>query len=212
MVKVVFHSVFFLAVICAAAANSKAQEGAVCSASDLAIAQTAQAEAATAIDTFARFVEGNDGPALSAVTKWLGVNADPKDVVDTLRGVGLFLPSVSFRCIYANSGEMVVEELIEATGETVDVDRIGSTFAYVYPGNLFVVFLLRRFFEAPTSGADTQLGTLVHEVSHFTMSGATDDMAYGPENALGLAMADSEKAQRNADNYQYLLEDWLFGP
>jgi hypothetical protein len=187
-----------------------AQDELHCVDSDQSAAQAATDAAVEAIHSFNRFARSDDSATIEAVEKWFGTT-DPEPVLQTLSAVAAFAPSVSFKCVYANTGDMVVTQLNEATGQTILFDEIGSTFAYVYPTNLFVVHLLRVFFDRPETGQDSQLGTIVHEVSHFVLAGNTDDVAYGPLHALALAQSDPSAALRNADNYQYLIEDWLFG-
>lgn len=41
------------------------------------------------------------------------------------------------------------------------------------------MYLCGAFWNAPNTGTDSKAGTLIHEASHFTVYGATDDWAYG---------------------------------
>nr|P81054.2 RecName: Full=Peptidyl-Lys metalloendopeptidase; Short=MEP; AltName: Full=GfMEP; Flags: Precursor [Grifola frondosa]BAB82381.1 peptidyl-Lys metalloendopeptidase [Grifola frondosa] len=82
-----------------------------------------------------------------------------------------------------------------------------GTFAYVYPNRFGTVYLCGAFWKAPTTGTDSQAGTLVHESSHFTRNGGTKDYAYGQAAAKSLATMDPDKAVMNADNHEYFSEN-----
>jgi peptidyl-Lys metalloendopeptidase len=88
-----------------------------------------------------------------------------------------------------------------------DTSLYDSTYAYVYPSSQYQVYLCGAFWSSETTGTDTQAGTLVHEVSHFSVVAGTDDHAYGPEDAKNLAKNSPEKAINNAENYDYFAEN-----
>jgi hypothetical protein len=61
------------------------------------------------------------------------------------------------------------------------------------------------FFASPPSLAyDSQMGTIIHELTHYTSN--TEDHAYGTADARRLAVDAPAKAVNNADNYQYYVE------
>lgn len=84
-----------------------------------------------------------------------------------------------------------------------------GTFAFVPRdgGPFGEVFLEAAFFKAPTKGADSQAGSIVHEVVHLSTKRVIKDFAYGVKNAAALATADLAKARSNADNFEYFAED-----
>ncbi|RXW21512.1 hypothetical protein EST38_g4321 [Candolleomyces aberdarensis] len=104
-----------------------------------------------------------------------------------------------------------------------------GTYAYVYPDTYICFFLLvclvcshtyvilyRRFgrvylcgafWNAPLTGTDSKAGTLIHESSHFTANGGTDDHVYGQTGAKNLAISNPNNAVRNADNHEYFAEN-----
>lgn len=90
-----------------------------------------------------------------------------------------------------------------------------DAYAYVYPDKDDKMYLGEQFATAPETGRDSQAGTLVHEVSHYDSVGATDDVehdgqtVYGESGAKKLAKDDPAKARKNADNYEYFLEDGM---
>jgi len=47
----------------------------------------------------------------------------------------------------------------------------------------------------------------VHEMSHFTPLGGTQDYAYGKTACLNLARTNAARASRNADNVCYFSEE-----
>ena len=69
------------------------------------------------------------------------------------------------------------------------------------------VYLCGAFWDAPTTGTDSKGGTLVHESSHFTDNGGTEDYVYGQSSAKSLASSDPDEAVYNADNHEYFAEN-----
>jgi len=88
-----------------------------------------------------------------------------------------------------------------------DSDMYNDNYAYVHPNAEYQIYLCGAFWRSSKTGTDTQAGTLVHEVSHFTAVAGTDDHAYGQENAKKLAKVTPEKAINNAENYDYFAEN-----
>ena len=88
-----------------------------------------------------------------------------------------------------------------------DKDMYASTYAYVYPNAQYEVYLCGAFWNSSRTGTDTQAGTLIHEVSHFSVVAGTNDYAYGQADAQKLAKESPEKAVNNAENYDYFAEN-----
>lgn len=82
-----------------------------------------------------------------------------------------------------------------------------SAFAYVYPSQPYIIHLCNAFWAANVSGTDSRGGTIIHEQSHFTLNGGTQDYAYGHTNAKRLATSQPKKAVMNADNHEYFAEN-----
>lgn len=80
-------------------------------------------------------------------------------------------------------------------------------YAYVYPNQPYKIYVCSVFWQAPALGRDCKAGTLVHEMSHFTVVVGTDDYVYGASGAHNLALTDPAKALMNADNHEYFAED-----
>ena len=81
-----------------------------------------------------------------------------------------------------------------------------SAYAYVYANQPYRVYLCNAFWNAPSLGIDSKAGTLVHEASHFTVLGGTQDYAYGTSAAQSLATSNPSQAVMNADNHEYFAE------
>lgn len=62
------------------------------------------------------------------------------------------------------------------------------------------------FWDIAVSGPNSRAGTLIHESSHFTQNGGTDDIVYGTSGARDLASSSPSQAINNADNYEYYAE------
>ncbi|KAI0778610.1 peptidyl-Lys metalloendopeptidase [Trametes elegans] len=82
-----------------------------------------------------------------------------------------------------------------------------GTYAYVYPDDFGTIHFCGAFWQAPTTGTDSKAGTIVHESSHFTRNGGTDDIVYGQTGAKSLAKSNPDQAIRNADSHEYFAEN-----
>jgi peptidyl-Lys metalloendopeptidase len=90
---------------------------------------------------------------------------------------------------------------------TVDCGCNDSYYAYVYPNQPYKIYVCKAFWSAPMTGTDSKGGTLVHEMSHFTVVAGTNDWVYGQSGAAGLAISDPAKAIDNADSHEYFGEN-----
>ncbi|KAF9051379.1 hypothetical protein BJ165DRAFT_1400905 [Panaeolus papilionaceus] len=82
-----------------------------------------------------------------------------------------------------------------------------NTYAYVYAGTYGTIYLCGAFWNAPNTGTDSKAGTLIHEASHFTRNGGTQDYVYGQSGAKSLAISNSNQAVFNADSHEYFAEN-----
>jgi len=80
-------------------------------------------------------------------------------------------------------------------------------YAYVYANQPYTIYLCSVFWTAPAQGTDSKAGTLIHEMSHFTVVAGTDDWVYGQAGAKNLAISDPAKAIDNADSHEYFAEN-----
>lgn len=85
--------------------------------------------------------------------------------------------------------------------------RKRDVYAYVYPDQPYLIYLCKAFWTAPPTGTDSKAGTLIHELSHFTIVAGTSDYAYGQSDARSLALRNPARAVRNADNHEYFAEN-----
>lgn len=83
-----------------------------------------------------------------------------------------------------------------------------DTFAYVYPSDSsFTIYVCGAFWNAPNAVTyDSKPGTLIHEMSHFSVIGKTQDHTYGTAGAKDLASRNPDNACGNADNHEYFSE------
>lgn len=83
-----------------------------------------------------------------------------------------------------------------------------NTYAYVFPNDPdLTVHLCSVFWQVSNSlQPDSQPGTIVHELSHFIVVGATDDHEYGPPACRQLAENEPNKAVNNGDSMEYFVE------
>jgi len=81
-----------------------------------------------------------------------------------------------------------------------------GTYAFVNPNKYGYINLCGAFWRAPVTGTDSKGGTLVHECSHFTRNGGTQDYAYGQSACRRLAQTNPARAVMNADSHEYFAE------
>lgn len=91
-------------------------------------------------------------------------------------------------------------------------DCTQSYYAYVYADEPYIIHLCSEYWNVPLRGTDSQAGTLIHEISHFTVIAGTDDHAYGQKNSLALAIATPVDALDNADSQEYFAENTPYLP
>lgn len=85
-----------------------------------------------------------------------------------------------------------------------------SAYAYVYANAPYRIYLCNAFWAAPNTGTDSRAGTIIHEVSHFTVVAGTGDYAYGQSAARSLATSNPARAISNADSHEYFAENTPF--
>jgi len=90
---------------------------------------------------------------------------------------------------------------------TIDCACTKPWFAYVYPDRPYTIHVCKAFWSARPTGTDSKGGTLVHELSHFTVVAGTNDWAYGQDAAGALAGSDPARAVDNADSHEYFGEN-----
>jgi peptidyl-Lys metalloendopeptidase len=82
-----------------------------------------------------------------------------------------------------------------------------DAYAYVFSNQPYKVFLCNAFWAAPNTGTDSRAGTIIHELSHFTVVAGTSDYAYGQTAARNLAVKKPARAIQNADSHEYFSEN-----
>jgi peptidyl-Lys metalloendopeptidase len=107
----------------------------------------------------------------------------------------------------AKSHFAAIKDAIDTKPITIDCGCKKTYYAYVYPNQPYKIYVCKAFWAAPMSGTDSKGGTLIHELSHFTVVAGTDDWAYGQTNAKSLAISDPTKALNNADSHEYFAEN-----
>ncbi len=102
---------------------------------------------------------------------------------------------------------VAISDAFDNAGITFDCKCKQNYYAYVYPNRPYNIYLCKVFWTAPLAGTDSQAGTLIHEMSHFDVVAATDDVVYGQTGARNLADTDPDAAITNADNHEYFAEN-----
>jgi peptidyl-Lys metalloendopeptidase len=100
-----------------------------------------------------------------------------------------------------------IADAMTNAGITFDCKCKQKYYAYVYPNQPYNIYLCQAFWSAPLSGTDSKAGTLIHEMSHFNVVAATDDVVYGQAGARNLADTNPDDAITNADSHEYFAEN-----
>ena len=177
---------------------------------DLSAAKAAQIDAKGTLDSAVNFLKGNDNQTKALVLRWFGRSDQItiEKVIDVLSRTSKWVNSVAPYCLYANDGSLV-EQMTAEDGSIILSDEAGNVYAYVDPGDITKINLGLKFFSAPAIGMNSKLGSIIHEVTHYFITGNTDDIRYGRAKCLQLAKQDPDSAIRNADNFEYFIEEWL---
>lgn len=110
----------------------------------------------------------------------------------------------------AKSHYSKIKTAFDTAAVVVDCSCNDSAYAYVYPSSPYRIYVCNAFWSAPTTGTDSKAGTLVHEMSHFSIVAGTDDWAYGQSAAKSLAISNPTRALDNADSHEYFSENTPF--
>ena len=164
---------------------------------DIAILQ-AQGEAIKMLTAAIEKLDRGDPATMAKLGKWFGTadDATRQMMLDRARKVLSHIATM-------RSGNFVPAEPGQA-----------DCYAYVYPNDDSKMYLGDDFNSAPTTGADSKAGTMIHETTHYQTVAGTDDekladgtTAYGHAGAQQLAQESPDKAKNTADSFEYFVED-----
>ncbi|MBX2847259.1 MAG: hypothetical protein KTR16_02975 [Acidiferrobacterales bacterium] len=87
-----------------------------------------------------------------------------------------------------------------------------NTFAFVFKNDPYNMTLCGVFFRVPRDGTDSKSGTIVHEVSHFSIVADSDDFSSALNQAGSRRLANSSPnlAITNANAFEYFAENTPF--
>ena len=102
-----------------------------------------------------------------------------------------------------------IDAAMDQTGGQVKINCgcTGSEYAHVFKNDHYQIYVCNAYWNAPLAGTDSKAGTLIHEMSHFTVVADTDDWAYGQTAASNLAVSNPTNAIDNADSHEYFSEN-----
>ncbi len=168
-----------------------------CSASDQTKLSAAQTQA-TGLTLVARNdllnTPASQRPTAERYIKWFGVYS----------AAGYSKASTAFSLMY----QAFANETISYFCDCTPLEQSQGIIAYVYSNDHYNIHICDATFSQPVSGSDTQAGTLIHEMSHFTVTVGTSDHGYGEASALNIAVNNSTNALDNAENYLFFAENF----
>lgn len=144
-------------------------------------------------------IKVSDDVGIARFTRWFG--APSSDAAEQVRQVFeraiATIDTQVYWCPLANSAELQFS---------------GQDPAASYPkGAGTEIFLSPFYFSLPDTGENSKAGVFVHELTHQSAVGPTGDRASGMREAEVLAEVDPSEARNTADNYEFYVEDTLFG-
>ncbi len=113
----------------------------------------------------------------------------------------------TIRTNFTKISDAFATQTIEYDCSTCPAGPNASAYAYVFRNQPYKIYLCNAFWAAPALGTDSKAGTLIHEMSHFTVVANTDDNAYGQSACVNLALNNPALALRNADSHEYFAEN-----
>lgn len=159
-----------------------------------------------------RLLLGKASLAIISLQKYQpGQRYEPKDQMEADRFALWFGPAIpeNYETVRNN---VIYPMVLQLERNPVTIECGGANcnrrvYAYVTAaGAGITINLCQKFFTAPLYGTDSQVGTLLHEITHLV--GNTQDYKYDWEAAKALAENNPADAMNNADNYEYYLESF----
>lgn len=152
-----------------------------------------------ALDESVDLLEDQDFRAQAKAADWLGArNAEDTEIIaDVLAAASSFTSVTQFLC----------HPLSQSSEDGF------STVAYVY-SEAPIIHLYGDFFEYPETGFESQVGILLHEMTHLHFVESTNSFEkeiYSAADVLNLAATDPEAAMRNAQGYEFFVTDLIYG-
>ncbi|MEP6634639.1 MAG: M35 family metallo-endopeptidase [Luteimonas sp.] len=127
---------------------------------------------------------------------------------------------LSDRYVTAQQNFTKIDAAMDQNGGQISVNcacdpQYQSAYAYVDPSQPYKIYVCNAFWAAATTGTDSKAGTLIHEMSHFTVVADTNDWVYGQTGAHNLALSNPNRTSGNnaanvvgnADSQEYFSEN-----
>jgi uncharacterized Zn-binding protein involved in type VI secretion len=139
-----------------------------------------------------QLLEQNDSETLKAFRRWFG-----RDDEET-RGIML----TRIRRALEVSINLTVGNFLVINNEKEKREQ----YANSYPNDRdYRIYLGDKFWENEAPRKKSKAGVIIHELSHFSDIGNTEDVIYGRKRCLGLAKAHPSFALCNAESFEYFV-------
>jgi len=131
-------------------------------------------------------------------TEWFGAGSSSTSasVRATLAASTAFSGFQLYYCPIANDPDISWD-----VGDVAQVKGQGESITEIYLSPLF--------FELSPTDETKQYGVLVHELTHFRLTGNTVDVTYGKQKSRQLAKDDPASARKNASNYHFFVQSFF---
>lgn len=171
----------------------------ICNSSQSKIIVEAVANAKKAMEDSLEVIDSLSNSSNPIFGKWFGVQLQER----TRRIESNFLAMLGFASFQSYYCPL---------SSTSDLPWDEGDIAAVMPSDITSMFFTPDFFTLSDTGYDSKTGVIVHELSHYKLTGQTGDAGgrYGTNEAALRAMNDPDLASSTADNYQYFAEAILF--
>lgn len=96
------------------------------------------------------------------------------------------------------------------TGNDLSFKWDVGDLAAVHPSSPGAMFFTPAFFNKSATGLDSQMGIVIHELTHLVGVGLKPEV-YGISKSKALALNEPAKSRNNSDSFEYYVEDLAFG-
>lgn len=187
-----------LAVAAIAASSPASAAIKPCDQTQISVVKSALTRAKQGMTLAIQSIDHGQPTDIASYTEWFGAGSSSTSasVRATLAASSAFSGFQLYYCPIANDPDISWD-----VGDVAQVRGQGEEITAIYLSPLF--------FEIAPSDETKQYGVIVHELTHFRLTGNTVDVAYGKQKSRQLAKDDPASARKNASNYHFFVQSFF---
>lgn len=170
----------------------------LCDQTQISVVKSALTRAKQGMTLAIQSIDRGQPADIARYTEWFGAGSSSTrgSVRATLAASSAFSGFQLYYCPIANDPEVPWD-----VGDVAQVRGQGEEITAIYLSPLF--------FEIGSSDETLQYGVIVHELTHFRLTGDTVDVTYGKKKSRQLAKDDPASARKNASNYHFFVQSFF---